>query len=70
MMSVLARGLLARLATRVYFGDEARANEADPVLSSVEPDRRETLVATVDGEGAYRFDVRLQGDGETVFFDV
>jgi len=70
MMSVLARGLLARLATRVYFGDEAQANEADPVLSSVEPDRRETLVATVDGEGAYRFDIRLQGTGETVFFEV
>ena len=70
MMSVLARGLLKRLATRVYFEDEAQANEADPVLSSVEPDRRETLVATVDGEGAYRFDIRLQGAGETVFFDV
>ena len=70
LMSVLARGLLKRLATRVYFGDEAQANEADPLLSSVEPDRRETLVATVDEEGAYRFDIRLQGDGETVFFDV
>ena len=42
----------------------------NPVLSSVEPDRRATLVATMDGGGSYRFDIRLQGDGETVFFDV
>ena len=69
MVSVLARGLLKRLATRIYFEDEADANAADPVLAAVDPDRRDTLVARRDGE-AYRFDVRLQGDGETVFFDV
>jgi protocatechuate 3,4-dioxygenase alpha subunit len=70
MVSVLARGLLKRLATRIYFGDEPEANAADPVLSSVEADRRETLVAAVEGESAYRFDIRLQGADETVFFDI
>jgi protocatechuate 3,4-dioxygenase, alpha subunit len=69
MVSVLARGLLKRLATRMYFEDEAEANAADPVLSAVDRQRRGTLVARRDGD-AYRFDVRLQGDGETVFFDV
>jgi protocatechuate 3,4-dioxygenase alpha subunit len=69
MVSVLARGLLKRLATRIYFEDEADANAGDPVLAAVEPDRRDSLVARRDGD-AYRFDVRLQGDGETVFFDV
>lgn len=69
MVSILARGLLKRLATRLYFEDEPEANAADPVLSAVDPGRRDTLVARRDGD-AYRFDVRLQGDGETVFFDV
>jgi protocatechuate 3,4-dioxygenase alpha subunit len=68
-VSVLARGLLKRLATRVYFPDEADANEADPMLSSLEPERRSTLVARDDG-GVLCFDIRLQGEGETVFFDV
>ncbi len=68
-VSILARGLLKRLATRVYFPDEAEANEADPVLSSLEPEQRSTLVARDDG-GVLRFDIRLQGEGETVFFDV
>ena len=68
-VSVLARGLLKRLATRIYFPDEAEANEADPVLSSLEPEQRSTLVARDDG-GVLRFDIRLQGEGETVFFDV
>ena len=69
VVSVFARGLLKRLVTRIYFEDEADANVADPVLSAVEPGRRDTLVARRVGD-AYRFDVRLQGDGETVFFDV
>jgi protocatechuate 3,4-dioxygenase alpha subunit len=69
MVSVLARGLLKRLATRIYFGDEEAANLADPVLAAVGPEHRDTLVARRDGD-AYRFDVRLQGQGETVFFDV
>jgi protocatechuate 3,4-dioxygenase alpha subunit len=69
LVSVFARGLLKRLATRIYFEDEPGANADDPVLAAVDPDRRETLIARRDGD-AYRFDVRLQGDGETVFFDV
>lgn len=68
-VSVLARGLLKRLATRIYFPDEGEANAADPVLSALDPELRGTLVAREDG-GALRFDIRLQGDGETVFFDV
>jgi protocatechuate 3,4-dioxygenase alpha subunit len=67
-VSVFARGLLKRLATRAYFADED--TEGDPVLAGVEEDRRHTLAATADGEGGYRFDIRLQGDEETVFFDV
>jgi protocatechuate 3,4-dioxygenase alpha subunit len=66
---VFARGLLKHLPTRIYFPDEAEANEADPVLSSVDPALRPTLVAREDG-GVLRFDIRLQGDGETVFFDI
>jgi protocatechuate 3,4-dioxygenase, alpha subunit len=66
---VFARGLLKHLPTRIYFPDEGEANEADPVLSSVDPELRQTLVAREDG-GVLRFDIRLQGDGETVFFDV
>jgi protocatechuate 3,4-dioxygenase alpha subunit len=68
-VSVFARGLLKQLITRMYFPDEEDANEADPVLASVEPERRSTLIAREDG-GVLRFDIRLQGDGETVFFDV
>jgi protocatechuate 3,4-dioxygenase, alpha subunit len=66
-MSVFARGLLHRVVTRVYFDDEAEANAADPVLTSVvEADRRATLIAVRSGDG-YQFDIRLQGEGETVF---
>jgi len=70
LVSVFARGLLKRLATRIYFPEETAANEADPVLCAVDPQRRGTLVAVADGPRAYRFDVRLQGEGETVFFDL
>jgi protocatechuate 3,4-dioxygenase alpha subunit len=69
-MSVFARGLLKRLATRVYFPDETEANEADPVLSSIEdPAHRSTLVAQREDEGL-RFDIHLQGDRQTTFFSV
>jgi protocatechuate 3,4-dioxygenase, alpha subunit len=68
-VDVFARGLLRHLVTRIYFPDEGDANAADPVLAAVDAQRRGTLVAEPDGEGL-RFDVRLQGDGETVFFDV
>jgi protocatechuate 3,4-dioxygenase, alpha subunit len=59
--------------TRIYFSDESEANASDPVLSRVEPERRGTLVAERDETAAgtvYRLDIRLQGEGETVFFDV
>jgi protocatechuate 3,4-dioxygenase, alpha subunit len=68
-VSVFARGLLQRVVTRIYFADEESANASDPVLASVPEERRATLLAT-PAEGGYRFDIRLQGDGETVFFAV
>jgi protocatechuate 3,4-dioxygenase, alpha subunit len=68
-VSVFARGLLKRLVTRIYFPDEREANEADPVLSSVEPERRAALVAREE-DGALRFDIHMQGDRETPFFDL
>jgi len=68
-VSIFARGLLSRLVTRIYFADRPEANESDPVLRSVPAERRTTLLAEPDADG-YRFDVRLQGEGETVFFDV
>jgi len=70
---VFMRGLLTHAYTRLYFSDEAAANAADPVLASVPADRRDTLVARrEDGPRGtiYHFDIRMQGDGETVFFDV
>ncbi|HKS43533.1 MAG TPA: protocatechuate 3,4-dioxygenase subunit alpha [Amycolatopsis sp.] len=68
-VSVFARGLLNRVVTRIYFPENAEANAADAVLNSVPEDRRDTLVATKTEDG-YRFDVYLQGPGETVFLDV
>ena len=65
-VAVFARGLLHRVATRIYFGDEPDANAADPLLSALDPDRRATLIAAAD-DGGYRFDIHLQGDHETVF---
>lgn len=70
---VLMRGLLLHAYTRIYFSDESEANAADPVLSSVPDDRCETLIAQRDVElpgRVYRFDIHMQGDRETVFFDV
>ncbi len=68
-VTVLGRGLLDRVVTRIYFPDEEAANAADDVLASVPPQRRGTLVAQRDGE-RLRFDIRVQGDPETVFFTV
>lgn len=68
-VSVFARGLLDRVVTRIYLDDETAANAADPVLSAIDPVRRSTLIATGNG-GRFRFDIRLQGEDETVFFDV
>ena len=68
---VFARGLLQHLHTRIYFSGEL-SNAEDPVLALVPGERRATLLARpVDGDSAsWRFDIRLQGAGETVFFDV
>lgn len=72
-VSLFARGINIHLQTRLYFADEAEANGKDPVLNLIEqPERRLTLLAhpcEVNGQPAYRFDIRIQGDGETVFFD-
>jgi len=70
MVSVFARGLLKRLVTRIYFPDEGDANASDPVLSSIEdPEHGGTLIARDEGD-ALRFDIRLQGDNETAFFEL
>ncbi len=66
-VSVFARGLLNRVVTRIYFADAD--NSADPVLAAVPEDRRATLLARPRG-GGYRFDIVLQGEGETLFFEV
>jgi protocatechuate 3,4-dioxygenase alpha subunit len=69
-VTVLARGLLDRVVTRIYFPDEAAANAADPLLGSLRPERAATLVAREAGQGKLRFDIRLQGDRETVFLSI
>jgi protocatechuate 3,4-dioxygenase, alpha subunit len=70
-VSVFARGMLDRVVTRIYFPDEEAANAADPVLSAIaDPDRRATLIAADGADGRLRFDIRLQGERETVFFDL
>jgi protocatechuate 3,4-dioxygenase alpha subunit len=68
-VSVFARGMLHRCITRIYFADEAQTNGSDPQLARVPADRRATLLAEPTDDG-YRFDIRLQGPNETVFFDV
>ena len=74
-VTIQARGMLNPTFTRIYFDDQTAANDADPVLQSVPPSRRPTLIATRDSDDessvpTYRFDIRYQGDDETVFFDV
>jgi protocatechuate 3,4-dioxygenase alpha subunit len=68
-VSIFARGMLNRCVTRIYFADEQVANAVDPILARVPPERRHTLIAQAAEEG-YRFDIRLQGPTETVFFDL
>ena len=68
-VSLFARGLLQRVVTRIYFGDEAAANAEDAVLRALPAARRSTLLAE-PAEGGYRFDLHLQGPDETVFFAV
>ena len=72
LLAVFARGMLRHLYTRIYFGDE-KGNAGDPVLALVPADRRATLIAEREagnGSAVYKLDLRLQGEGETVFFDV
>jgi protocatechuate 3,4-dioxygenase alpha subunit len=71
---IFARGINIHLHTRMYFDDEAEANAADPVLRSIEQRHLvNTLIGRRENQGAeavYRFDIHLQGDKETVFFDM
>jgi protocatechuate 3,4-dioxygenase, alpha subunit len=71
LVVIFARGMLLQNYTRIYFEGEA-ANAADPVMALVPPDRRATLIATrkAGGSATYRFDIHLQGENETVFFDI
>jgi protocatechuate 3,4-dioxygenase, alpha subunit len=73
-VSVFARGLLDRVVTRIYFPDEIESNAADPVLAAIaDPARRSSLIAVADPDEpgtAFHFDIWLQGERETVFFDV
>jgi len=69
---IFSRGMLRQIYTRLYFADEA-GNAGDPILAMVPADRRGTLIAgkeTKGGAPLYRFDIRVQGDKETVFFDI
>ncbi|HJT14857.1 MAG TPA: protocatechuate 3,4-dioxygenase subunit alpha [Dongiaceae bacterium] len=70
-LTIFARGINIHLQTRLYFSDEAEANAADPVLQLIgAPDLVATLIAKrAAGRPLYRFDIHLQGDRETVFFD-
>jgi protocatechuate 3,4-dioxygenase alpha subunit len=69
-VSLMMRGLLRRLTTRIYFSDEL-LNASDRVLRLVEPARRKTLILVPDAQRSGRFlwDIHMQGDSETVFFD-
>jgi protocatechuate 3,4-dioxygenase alpha subunit len=72
VVAVYARGMTRQAQTRIYFSDEA-ANASDPILAYVPAERRETLMAKrvlTGGGSLYRFDVHLQGENETVFFDL
>ncbi|MFG2126671.1 protocatechuate 3,4-dioxygenase subunit alpha [Streptomyces sp. NPDC048751] len=66
---VFARGLLVHLFTRIYLPGDEEALATDPLLARLEPNRRDTLIAADGGDGTYRFDIRLQGEGETVFLE-
>lgn len=66
-LTVFARGLLNRLFTRIYLPEDTEALAKDPLLSGLSDSERATLVATREADGSLRFDVHLQGDGETLF---
>ncbi len=67
-VAIFARGMVRHVYSRIYFADEA-ANATDPVLAMVPAERRPTLIAKAEAQ-AYRFDIRIQGGDETVFFDL
>jgi protocatechuate 3,4-dioxygenase alpha subunit len=68
LLSVMARGIMSRCWTRIYFDDEP-SNGEDDILKRVPADRRHTLIARRTAPGHYRFDIVVQGEDETVFFD-
>ncbi|GAB3571370.1 protocatechuate 3,4-dioxygenase subunit alpha [Arthrobacter alkaliphilus] len=68
-VAVFARGLMNRLFTRIYLPENEEALAADPLLSSLDPERRSTLIARRDADGGLTWDLRLQGENETVFLD-
>jgi len=67
MLTVFARGLLNRLFTRIYLPEDTEALANDPLLASLSPAERKTLIATREADGSLRLDIRLQGEDETVF---
>ncbi|PRA03019.1 protocatechuate 3,4-dioxygenase subunit alpha [Arthrobacter sp. MYb229] len=67
MLTVFARGLLNRLFTRIYLPEDTAALASDPLLAALDDEQRRTLIATREEDGSLRFDIRLQGDLETVF---
>lgn len=69
-VTVFARGLLRRVVTRIYFPDEEEANAADPLLSSIEDAGERSSLIAEQLDGGLHFDIRLQGDAQTVFLDV
>jgi protocatechuate 3,4-dioxygenase alpha subunit len=72
VVCIFSRGMLRQIYTRLYFSDE-KANDGDPILAIVPPERRGTLIAHKEQRGdlaVYRFDIRVQGENETVFFDI
>jgi len=71
-VTIFMRGMLLHAFTRIYFSDEAEANARDPVLQSVPEERRQTLIAEREETSGivYHFDIHMQGDDETVFFDL
>jgi protocatechuate 3,4-dioxygenase alpha subunit len=72
VVCIYSRGMLRQLYTRLYFSDES-SNSSDPILTLVPGDRRDTLIAHKQshmGHNVYRFDIRVQGGAETIFFDI
>ena len=67
---VFMRGLLSHLYTRIYFADEEEANKSDNILKNLPNTRRRTLIAKSVGQAQYQFDIHLQGEHETVFFNL